>query len=327
MTSEQRYRLRRRFPLLAYLENQGWKPTAHSESGEVYGKCPLHHDSRPSFYVNWRKEVFYCHGCGHGGDVIRLVELLHGVDFRAALATLGWQEPSSGRRIWRDACDFYRHQLRSSVDAECYLESRGICDPEIVERLGIGYAPGSCLRAYLQGFGYTRADMVSSGLIDVQGRDRLWWAITFPIAETASIYGRAIDPSAGRHRFLARPKGGLYGWEHAKDCDSVIVVEGLFDLASLWQAGFGNAVALLGSQFQERQLAQLSDGRSRTVYLCLDADENGSGGAAARCGSQKLQNQGLRVLRVALPERYDPNRFFVEGGTAEEFSRYLEEAE
>src|SRR5580704_10341015 len=56
----------------------------------------------------------------------------------------------------------------------------------------------------------------------------------------------------------------------------VIVVEGLFDLASLWQAGFTNAVALLGSQFNRRQQAQLCDGGPRTVYLCLDADENGS---------------------------------------------------
>jgi len=327
MTSEQRYRLRRKFPLLTYLQQQGWKPAAYSESDEVCGVCPLHRDSRPSFYVNRRKDVFYCHGCGQGGDVIRLVELLHGVDFAAALATLGWPEEAGGKRLWRDACDFYRHQLRASVDAESYLQGRGIRDPEIVERMGIGYAPGGCLRAYLQGLGYTRAAMVSSGLIDEQGRDRLWWAITFPIAETASMYARHTDPSAGRHRFLPRPKGGLYGWEHAKTSQTVIVVEGLFDLASLWQAGFNHAVALLGSHFNERQQAQLCDERTRTVYLCLDADENGSGPRAAWLWSQRLRETGLRVLLVNLPQGYDPNRFFVEGGTAAEFSCYLEEAE
>ena len=140
------------------------------------------------------------------------------------------------------------------------------------------------------------------------------------------MYGRHTDPAAGRHRFLARPKGGLYGWDCAGSCQTVIVVEGLFDLASLWQAGFTNAVALLGSQFNRRQQAQLCDGRARTVYLCLDADENGSGPCAARLWSQRLAKTGLRVLRVQLPEGYDPNRFFVEGGTAVEFSRYLEEA-
>lgn len=326
MTSEQRYRLRRRIPLLTYLQQQGWKPAAYSESDEVCGLCPLHRDSRPSFYVNRRKDVFYCHACGQGGDLIRLVELMHKLDFRAALATLSRQEATSEKRLWSDACDFYQHQLRYSLDAQSYLRSRGIEDREIVDRRRIGYAPGGCLRAYLEDLGYARAAMVSSGLVDAQGRDRLWRAITFPIAETASIYSRHTEPSAGRHRFLARPKGGLYGWNRAKSCPWVMVVEGLFDLASLWQAGFNNAVALLGSHFNERQQAQLSDGQPRTVYLCLDADENGSGPRAARLWSQRLGQIGLRLLPVQLPGGYDPNRFFAEGGSAAQFARYIEEA-
>ena len=106
----------------------------------------------------------------------------------------------------------------------------------------------------------------------------------------------------------------------------MIVVEGLFDLASLWQAGIGNAVALLGSHFNERQRAQLCDGQERTVYLCLDADENGSGERAARLWSWRLGQSGLRVLPVELPKGFDPNRFFAAGGSATEFSRYLEAA-
>ena len=326
MTSEQRYRLRRRVPLLTYLAQQGWKPTAYSESDEVCGLCPLHHDSRPSFYVNRRKDVFYCHGCGRGGDVIRLAEWMHGLDFGAALATLSGQEEACGKRLWNDTCDFYQHQLRCNLDAQSYLRSRGIEDREIVERMRIGYAPGGCLRAYLQDLGYARAAIVSSGLIDAQGRDRLWRAITFPMAETASMYGRHTDPTAGRHRFLARPKGGLYGWDRARCCQTVIVVEGLFDLASLWQAGFTNAVALLGSHFNQRQQAQLCDGQERIVYLCLDADANGSGPRAARWWSHRLGQTGLRLLPVQLPGGYDPNRFFAEGGSAAQFSRYLEAA-
>jgi DNA primase len=327
VTSEQRYHLRQRFPLLPYLEQQGWKPTAYSEKDEVCGLCPLHRDSRPSFYVNRRKNVFYCQGCGQGGDVIRLVELLHGLGFQAALAMLSGLEQDSGNRLWSDACDFYRQQLSRNLEAQCYLRSRGIEDPEIVEEMGIGWAPGGCLRAYLQDLGYSRAQMISSGFVDAQGRDRLWRAVTFPIAETASMYGRHTNPADGRHRFLARPKGGLYGWARARDCQTVIVVEGLFDLASLWQAGFGNAVALLGSHFNERQRAQLCDGRERTVYLCLDADENGSGERAARLWRRRLEQRGLRLLRVELPEGFDPNRFFTAGAGAAEFSRCLEEAQ
>jgi DNA primase len=326
MTSEQRYRLRRKFPLLPYLQNQGWRATAYSEGEEVCGKCPLHPDSRPSFYVNRVKDVFYCHGCGQGGDVIRLVQLLKGVDFQGALVSLGWKDESDPQRLWKDACYFYRHQLQGSLDGQAYLASRGIRDRQLIERMGIGYAPGGCLRGYLQGLGYTRSQMFSSRLVDAQGRDCLRGAITFPIAETASMYGRDIDAASARHRFLSRPKGGLYGWEHVRHSDAVIVVEGLFDLASLWQADFENAVALLGSHFLPPQQAQLCDGRVRTVYLCLDADENGSGPRAAQLWTQRLASQRLRLLTVRLPVGYDPNRLFVEGASPAEFSRYLEEA-
>src|ERR1022692_1479472 len=82
--------------------------------------CALHRDSRPSFYVNRRKDVFYCHGCGQGGDVVRLAELLHGLSFQRALATLMGPEEGNGGRLWSDACDFYRHQLRRSLEAQSY---------------------------------------------------------------------------------------------------------------------------------------------------------------------------------------------------------------
>ena len=327
MTNEQRSRLRRRIPLLVYLEQQGWKPAAYSESDEVCGLCPLHRDSRPSFYVNRRKDVFYCHGCGQGGDVIRLAELLHGMDFPAALATLGEAGPGEAgeavdKRLWSDARDFYQHHLRCSLEAQCYLRRRGIASPSVIERMGIGYAPGGCLRAYLEDLGHSRRAIVSSGLTDAQGRDRLRETIVFPIEETASMYGRHLDPMAGRHQFLARPKGGLYGWRLARRCQTLIVVEGLFDLASLWQAGFSNAVALLGSHFNRQQQAQLADERRRTIYLCLDNDAHGT----ARLWCDRLRRTGQRLAVARLPDGYDPNRFFAEGGSAAEFSRILEEA-
>src|ERR1035438_7078496 len=110
-------------------------------------------------------------------------------------------EEGNGGRLWSDACDFYRHQLRRSLEAQSYLRSRGIESPAVVDRMRIGYAPGGCLRAYLQDLGYTRAAMVSSGLIDAQGRGRLWQAITFPIAETVWM---SRCSRAGRNCALSR---------------------------------------------------------------------------------------------------------------------------
>jgi DNA primase len=325
MTSEQRNHLRRTLPLLTYLEQQGWKPAAYSDADEVCGRCPLHHDNTPSFYVNRRKDVFFCHGCGQGGDVIRLAQLLHGLDFRSALATLTRHQDEDQLRLWSEACDFYHRQLHWNPEAQAYLHNRGLGE-EITARMGIGYAPGGCLRAYLEDRGYSRAAIVQSGLTDALGRDRLWRTITFPLRETASVYGRHIDPAVGRHCFLARPKGGLYGWKQARCSPVLIVVEGLFDLASLWQAGFTNAVALLGNHFTAQQLAQVCDGRPRTVYLCLDHDANGSGQRSAGLWRRRLEQAGVRAATVQLPGGYDPNRFFAEGGSAALFRHFIEDA-
>ena len=173
MTSEQRNHLRRRIPLLTYLEQQGWKPTAYSEGAEVCGRCPLHHDSRPSFYVNRHKDVFYCHGCGAGGDVIRLAQLLHGLDFHTAVAWLSQPLEEDCRALWRDACAFYQEQLRNSGEAQAYLRRRGIVREELCRSMAIGYAPGGCLRAYLEERGYWRQSIAAGGLTDELGRDRL----------------------------------------------------------------------------------------------------------------------------------------------------------
>ena len=102
-----------------------------------------------------------------------------------------------------------------------------------------------------------------------------------------------------RHRFLPRSKGGLYGWKQAQAFTSLIGVEGLFDLAALWQAGFPQAVAALGSQLNSVQLAQLCQ-RSR-VHICFDADIHGGGPRAAAHLSAQLRQAGVEVLRVALP--------------------------
>ncbi len=79
--------LKRRTPLLEYLRQHNW--TGHPAGRSEYvGLCPLHEESQPSFYVNTRKDVFYCHGCGQGGDLIRFVQLSRGLSFRQSLASL-----------------------------------------------------------------------------------------------------------------------------------------------------------------------------------------------------------------------------------------------
>src|SRR5258708_6437257 len=249
------------------------------------------------------------------------MQLLEGLSFRQARERLSPDENATPPIT--EAVRFYQQQLQWP-QALSYLERRGIHSPEVIQRRGIGYAPGACVRGHLEARGYALAAIAASGLLNTRGCDRFYRCLTFPLDGNSNLYGRAID--GVRHQFLPRPKGGLYGWERAWAGPSVIVVEGLFDLASLWQAGFPNAVAALGANLNQRQMKQLCDGQQRVVYLCLDADENGSGPAAAHRQRVQLWQAGLTVVCVDLPLGHDPNSYFASGHSAANFWECLERA-
>jgi len=166
-------------------------------------------------------------------------------------------------------------------------------------------------------------ELQQAGLVNAAGVDTFSHRVVFPLQ--TNLYGRSIG-SAAPHRFLPGGKGGLFGWERVKQHREVILVEGLFDLAALWQAGFLNASCALGSHLNARQLRELCDGAPRTVYVAFDSDANGSGQQAAQRLARLLAGQGVVALRVELPDGYDPNRFFVQGGDCEQFQRMLDRA-
>jgi DNA primase len=306
--------------LLEYLIERGWKPARDSGREEVAGLCPLHRETRPSFYVNRRKQVFYCHACGRGGGIGQLRRWLEGSAWNHA----GSRTDSAG--LLEATYTFYQQQLARSADALVYLRQRGICQAWVLEQMRIGYAPGACLRGHLFRLGYRGSVLFAAGLIDGRRRDRFFRCLTFPLEHADSLYGRAIDDGLWRHRFLPRPKGGLYGWTQAQAFSSLIVVEGLFDLAALWQAGFPQTVAALGSHLNPVQWAQLSGSPSRTVYVCFDSDGNDSGPSAARRLCGRLRRAGVEALRVALPASSDPAALFAGGASAPDFQRWLERA-
>jgi DNA primase len=120
-------------------------------------------------------------------------------------------------------------------------------------------------------------------------------------------------------------KGGLYLWEHVRQCPEVILVKGLFDYAVLWQAGFRNVTCALGNHLNAQQFQQQCDG-ARTIYVVFDADANGSGARASQSLAHRVWAQGVTVRRVALPEGHDPNSFFVQAGDASQFQNLLQAA-
>ena len=313
--------LKQQIPLLDYLQAHDWRPVRTLRRGRFIGVCPLHEDHEPSFLVDPLKKLFYCYGCGRGGDVIRLAELYHQVKFPQALTLL--RQWLGLPPLLREATEFYRVQLHRHSEAVAYLYQRGIRSSELIEHMRIGYAPGGCLRGWLTQLGYSSMAVREAGLATAAGYDTYMHRVVFPLE--GNLYGRSLSAAAPPHRFLPGAKGGLYSWDQVRLYPEVILVEGLFDYAALWQAGFQNVTCSLGINLNARQLRQLCDG-ARTVYVAFDADQNGSGQKAAQSLARRLIEHGVDARAVSLPEGHDPNSFFAQGGDSHQFQYLLEAA-
>jgi len=180
------------------------------------------------------------YNCGAGqfsGPFLQALELLH--QWRGLAPLL------------HEAAGFYRMQLHRHAEAVAYLHQRGLRLPELIEHMQIGYAPGGCLRGWLTQLGYPFSALRQAGLVTGVGYDAYVRRIVFPLA--GNLYGRSISPSAPPHRFLPGAKGGLYAWEQVRRYPEVILVEGLFDYAVLWQAGFHNVTCSMGNHLSADQ--------------------------------------------------------------------------
>ena len=148
--------LKQQIPLLDYLQAHDWQPARQLSRGRLMGLCPLHADHKPSFLVDPSKSLFYCYGCGRGGDVIRFAELYHQVKFPQAVALLHqWRGLPP---LLHEAAGFYRMQLHRHREAVAYLYQRGVRSPELIEHMRIGYAPGGCLRGLADAVGLPAPD-------------------------------------------------------------------------------------------------------------------------------------------------------------------------
>lgn len=327
--------LKQRLPLLDYLRRSHWTARRAGTPAEFVGLCPLHRETRPSFYVNTRKNLFYCHGCGQGGDLVRFVELSEHLPFRQTLDFLQRQIAAANRGpVLEAAAAFYQLQLHRHPEAVRYLQQRGLHDAALIEELAIGYAPGGNLRRHLSQ-DYPLDLLLATGLINHQGRDAFCRRVIFPCrqhGQIVNLYGRGVPAASGSgaafpHRLLPRSKGGLFAWEPVRRCRPVILVEGLFDLAVLWQAGFRNTTCAFGTHLTPEQFQQLTDQPGRSIYLVFDHDENRAGQQASQQLAQRLAAAGIRARIVSLPTGHDPNSYFAAGATAADFTRCLQQAQ
>lgn len=325
----------------------------------LVGLCPFHSEKTPSFTVYPENGSFYCFGCGVGGDVFTFTGLIENLDYIESVKLLaersGITLPQDGyddsmqrlkKRIYdinRDTARFFHAFLMSPGGkwALDYLTGRGLT-LKTIKHFGLGAAPDSwdSLIHHLKEKGYTESDMLAANVIGKSQRgslyDRFRKRVMFPIinirGNIVAFSGRAMpgdDKQGGKYVNTAdtpvyKKSENLFGINFAKNVCSerVILVEGNMDVISLHQAGFENTVAPLGTAFTTEQ-ANLLSRYTKEIVLMLDADAAGQ--KAVRRASELLENTGLSVRVVVVPDGKDPDEYIKKNGK-ERFAALLEGA-
>jgi DNA primase len=310
-------------------------------SGSRYtGRCPFHEEKTPSFSVNPVDKLYYCFGCGKGGDVISFVRETENLDFVGAIewlaerfrVTLEYEESSprvEAERKRRDRLYALLEQTTSyferllwdgdaGASVRAYLAERNLGE-DVAKEFRLGLSPGRGLAEKAAERGFGRDELRDAGLVTVRGSDYFPRRLMFPLADArgriVGFQARKLsedDPLRGK--YVNSPEGDLfkkgailYGLHLARTAiaklDRAAVVEGNTDVIALRQAGFEPVVASMGTALTDRQLEEL--GRlTRKVYLCFDADAAGQD--ATLRGMELAAAKGFDVRVVTLPRGQDP---------------------
>jgi len=325
--------------------------TSLRKRGATYsGLCPFHQEKTPSFSVSADKGLYYCFGCGEGGNVFTFVQRLENLSFAEAVEQLGerfsvpveYEEGKTGldrdrsgeRRLLAlldKTAEFYTRYLWDSTAGETarvYLGARGL-ERAVCEQFRVGLAPGGWRGLHGRALkeGYTEAEMEAAGLLIRQpdkAYDRFRGRLMFPLVDhrgrVVGFGGRTLGDE--NPKYLNSPEGPvyrkghlLYGLFQARraiaDHDEVLIVEGYTDVLALAQAGVGNVVASMGTALTDGQLGLLSR-FTPNVHFMFDADRAGI--EAAQRSGELARNRSLRAMVVPLPSGEDPADVAMKGG-------------
>ncbi len=305
------------------------------------GLCPFHEDKSPSLSVSPEKKIFRCFGCGTSGNAITFLRKHKNLPFPEAVRVLATRakvsfapERDSNREplflCLTKAQEEFSNQLRSGTyrSPVNYLTERGI-KPEIQEEFGLGYA-GSIkdLIVALKKAGIAKKEIpLGAGVLKEKDQGVIcpfMGRIIFPLLDakgtTVGFGGRAIETSA-QSKYLNSSDSPifnkrkiLFGLKQLQiSNDTVLVVEGYFDVLTLHQAGFKNTVGLLGTEITAEQGSMLAT-LAREMILIFDGD---AGGRGALLKALRISQPGSTVKAAMLPEGYDPDHYVREGHLAE----------
>lgn len=304
------------------------------KGANYFGLCPFHSEKSPSFSVSSAKQMYYCFGCGAGGNVITFIMEYENFTFPEALKylaeragmTLPEQEYSKEARVQADlksqlleinkqAANYFYYQLHhpQGQAAHQYLKGRQLTD-ETLKRFGLGFAnkTSNDLYQYMRGKGYQDTLLKESGLFSIEEKgayDKFWNRVMFPILDVnhrvIGFGGRVMGD--GTPKYLNSPETklfdksrNLYGLNYARTSRDkcMLVCEGYMDVIALHQAGFTNAVASLGTAFTQQQAGLL---KRYTEQVILTYDSDGAGVKAALRAIPILKDAGLSIDLCVLP--------------------------
>ena len=329
------------------------------KGSSYFGLCPFHNEKTPSFSVTPGKQMYYCFGCGAGGNVFNFIMEYENYTFGEALKHLAdragvelpqieyskevrekAQERAELLEINKQAAQYFYYQLRTEKGAQGYqyLTGRGLSE-ETMRKFGLGYSDkfGGGLYQFLKSKGYGADRLRESGLFNVDERhgmyDKFWNRVIFPIMDVNNrvigFGGRVMGD--GKPKYLNSPETkifdksrNLYGLNVARTTRRkyLILCEGYMDVISMHQAGFTNAVASLGTALTSGH-ASLLKRYTQEVLLLYDSDE--AGVRAALRAIPILREAGVNSRVVNLRPYKDPDEFIKNLG-AEAFEERLEQA-
>ena len=329
------------------------------KGSNYFGLCPFHNEKSPSFSVSSGKQMYYCFGCGAGGNVITFIMEYENYSFPEALqlladragVTLPKAEYSKEAREQADlrstileinklAANYFHHQLKQPQGqiGYQYLRNRQLSDDTIL-RFGLGFANKTSddLYQYLRSKGYQDGILKESGLVSIEERgthDKFWNRVMFPIMDVNNrvigFGGRVMGD--GEPKYLNSPETrvfdksrNLYGLNYARTSREkyILVCEGYMDVIAMHQAGFTNAVASLGTAFTTQHATLLKRYTDRVV---LTYDSDGAGVKAALRAIPILRDVGMSIKVLNMQPYKDPDEFMKNLG-ADAFRERIEQAQ
>ena len=329
------------------------------KGANYFGLCPFHNEKSPSFSVSPGKQMYYCFGCGAGGNVLTFVMEYENYTFQEALqsladragVTLPKMEYSKEAReqaefrarlleVNKLAAHYFYYQMKQpqgKIAYEYFHDKRKLTD-ETMLRFGLGYSNKTSddLYRFLKEKGYDDAFLSQTGLVTIEergGRDKFWNRVMFPIMDVNNrvigFGGRVMGD--GEPKYLNSPETklfdksrNLYGLNYARTTREkyMLVCEGYLDVISMHQAGFTNAVASLGTAFTSQHAGVL---KRYTDQVILTYDSDGAGIKAALRAIPILRDAGISARVLNMKPYKDPDEFIKNMG-ADAFKERIAQA-